>query len=221
MSLEALKEDLRQRDEDIEELYLHLAQQNENDELSHILKANLFVMLYNKVEFFFREFIFSIYDEILDRNVLFFQLKPHIQQIITDYLFSKDSTKQKKYDLIKNLFENHITDYKPEKANIANGNIDGKLIKKVLEQYKINPSPVYCTGDVKLHTLKNIRNELAHGEKSFSATGKQYSVNQVKQLKEDIERIFLALQDELEIFLNDKHYLNDGLDLNDFSNLAL
>lgn len=207
MSLEALKEELRQRDEDIEKLYLHLIQQNENDELSYILKANLFVMLYNKVEFFFREFIFSIYDEIHDQNVRFFQLKPHIQQIITDYLFPKDSTKQKKHNLIKRLFENHITYYKPEKADIANGNIDGKLIKEVLKQYEINPSPVYCTGDIKLHTLKIIRNKLAHGEKSFSIIGKQYSVNQVKKLKEDIERIFLDLQDELEIFLNDKHYL--------------
>ncbi|MDD2164937.1 MAE_28990/MAE_18760 family HEPN-like nuclease [Glaesserella parasuis] len=207
MSLEALKEDLRQRDADIEKLYLHLIQQNENDELSHILKANLFVMLYNKVEFFFREFIFSIYDEIHDQNLSFFQLKPHIQQIIADYLFPKDSTKQKKYDLLKRLFENNITYYKPERVDIANGNIDGELIKEVLKQYEINPSQVYCEGDIKLHTLKIIRNKLAHGEESFSATGKQYSVNQVKKLKEDIERIFLALQDELEIFLNDKHYL--------------
>lgn len=207
MALEALKEDLRQRDEDIEKLYRHLIQQNESDELSYIITANLFVMLYNKIEFFFREFIFSIYDEIHDQNVLFFQLKPHVQQIIADYLFPKDSTKQKKYNLLKSLFENNITYYKPEKADIANGNIDGELIKEVLKQYRINHSQIYCTGDITLHTLKVIRNKLAHGEESFSSIGKQFSVIQVKKLKEDIERIFLALQDELEIFLNDKHYL--------------
>ena len=72
MSLEALKEDLNQRDKDIKELYSYLVKLDESNELSYILKANLFVMLYNKVEFFFREFIFSIYDEIHDQNINFF-----------------------------------------------------------------------------------------------------------------------------------------------------
>lgn len=58
MSLEALKEDLNQRDKDIKELYSYLVKLDESNELSYILKANLFVMLYNKVEFFL-ESLFS------------------------------------------------------------------------------------------------------------------------------------------------------------------
>ena len=207
MSLEALKEDLNQRDKDIKELYSYLVKLDESNELSYILKANLFVMLYNKVEFFFREFIFSIYDEIHDQNINFFDLKPHVQYIIVDYLFPKDSSKDKKHYIIKSLFENNINYYKPERKDLANGNIDGELIKNVLKQYCINSSQVYCKGEIKLHTLKNIRNQLAHGEESFRSLGRSYTINQVTKLKEDIERIFLALQDELEIFLNDKHYL--------------
>lgn len=56
MALEALKEDLRKRDEDIDKLYTHLLSLND-EQLCNIVKANMLVMLYNKVEFFFREFI--------------------------------------------------------------------------------------------------------------------------------------------------------------------
>ena len=71
MALEALKEDLRKRDEDIDKLYTHLLSLND-EQLCNIVKANILVMLYNKVEFFFREFIFSIYDDIHDQEVSFF-----------------------------------------------------------------------------------------------------------------------------------------------------
>lgn len=54
MVLEALKEDLRKRDEDIDKLYTHLLSLGD-EQLCNIVKANILVMLYNKVEFFFRE----------------------------------------------------------------------------------------------------------------------------------------------------------------------
>lgn len=208
MGLTVLKEELKKRDEDIDMLYNYLTSSEDND-ICNILKANIFIMLYNKVEFFFRELIFSIYDEIHDQKISFFDLKPHVQNIISGYLFPKGIPKDKKHGIIKNLFEDKFQYYKPEPTDIANGNIDEDNFNKILKTYQISDVNFYVEGNIKLSTLKDIRNTLAHGEKSFSEIGRSYSVTQLKILKEDLERIFLEIRDKLEISLNEKFYLND------------
>ncbi|OOF53849.1 MAE_28990/MAE_18760 family HEPN-like nuclease [Rodentibacter genomosp. 2] len=207
MSLEALKNDLQKRDEDIDKVYTHLISLQDL-ELCDIFKANLLIMLYNKVEFFFREFIFSIYDEIHDQDIAFFELKPHIQTIISGYLFPKDCPTNQKYQTIKNLFQDKVKYYKPEKTDIANGNINGDMFKNMLEAYQITGVHIYFQGEITLHTLKNIRNQLAHGEKDFSEIGRLYTIEQIDKFKEELKNIFLDIQDKLEISLNDKFYLN-------------
>ncbi|OOF84628.1 hypothetical protein BKG93_06840 [Rodentibacter ratti] len=207
MSLEALKNDLRKRDEDIDKIYTHLISL-QDPELCDIFKANLFIMLYNKVEFFFREFIFSIYDEIHDQNIAFFELKPHIQTIISGYLFPKDCPTNQKHQTIKNLFQDKVKYYKPEKTDIANGNINGDMFKNILNAYQITGVRIYFRGEITLHTLKNIRNQLAHGEKDFSEIGRLYTIEQIDKFKEELKNIFLNIQDKLEISLNNKFYLN-------------
>lgn len=206
MALDALKNDLQKRDKDIDNLYIHL-NSLQDTELCNIVKANLLVMLYNKVEFFFREFIFSIYDEIHDQNISFFKLKPHIQNIISGYLFPKNFPKNQKHKTIKNLFQDKVKYYKPEKTDIANGNVDGDMFKDILNVYQITGVQFDIRGDIKFHTLKNIRNQLAHGEEDFSEIGRLYTVEQINLFKEEIKRIFLEIQDKLEISLNDKFYL--------------
>lgn len=218
MVLEALKEDLRKRDEDIDKLYTHLLSLGD-EQLCNIVKANILVMLYNKVEFFFREFIFSIYDDIHDQEVSFFELKPYIQNIISGYLFPKNSNAEQKHQTLKNLFEDKFKIYKPEKTDIANGNVDGRMFKDILKEYQISDIQFHFQAEIDLRTLKDIRNQLAHGEKYFSEIGLAYSVEQLMVCKKEIERIFLDIQDKLEISLNDRFYLNDRF-LNDAVNLT-
>lgn len=218
MVLEALKEDLRKRDEDIDKLYTHLLSLGD-EQLCNIVKANILVMLYNKVEFFFREFIFSIYDDIHDQEVSFFDLKPYIQNIISGYLFPKNSNAEQKHQTLKNLFEDKFKIYKPEKTDIANGNVDGRMFKDILKEYQISDIQFHFQAEIDLRTLKDIRNQLAHGEKDFSEIGLAYSVEQLMVCKKEIERIFLDIQDKLEISLNDRFYLNDRF-LNDAVNLT-
>ena len=207
MALEALKEDLRKRDEDIDKLYTHLLSLND-EQLCNIVKANIFVMLYNKVEFFFREFIFSIYDDIHDQEVSFFELKPYIQNIISSYLFPKNINTAQKHQTLRNLFEDKFKYYKPEKTDIANGNVDGEMFIDIFKEYQISNIQFYFQGKIKLYTLKTIRNQLAHGEKDFSEIGLTYSCEDLRLCKEDIKRVFLDIQDKLEISLNNRFYLN-------------
>ena len=207
MALEALKEELRKRDEDIDKLYTHLLSLND-EQLCNIVKANILVMLYNKVEFFFREFIFSIYDDIHDQEVSFFELKPYIQNIISSYLFPKNINTAQKHQTLRNLFEDKFKYYKPEKTDIANGNVDGEMFKDIFKEYQISNIQFYFQGKIKLYTLKTIRNQLAHGEKDFSEIGLTYSCEDLRLCKEDIKRVFLDIQDKLEISLNNRFYLN-------------
>lgn len=87
MSLEALKEDLNQRDKDIKELYSYLVKLDESNELSYILKANLFVMLYNKVEFFLESLFSQSMMKSTIKTLIFLNLN-HMFNILLLIIFS-------------------------------------------------------------------------------------------------------------------------------------
>lgn len=82
------------------------------------------------------------------------------------------------------------------------------MFKDILKEYQISNIQFDFQGKITLYTLKTIRNQLAHGEKDFNEIGRTYSCEDLSLCKEDIKKVFLDIQDKLEISLNDRFYLN-------------
>ena len=86
MSLESLKEEITKKDDDIE-ILLYIITKLDNKQLESILKSSIVILLYNKTEFLYRESMLSIYDEMRDCKVSFFNLNEKIQKTIAKQLF--------------------------------------------------------------------------------------------------------------------------------------
>lgn len=208
MSLDSLKEEIIKKDDDIE-ILLSIITKLDNKQLESILKSSIVILLYNKTEFFYREIILSIYDEIKDCKVSFFNLNEKIQKTIAKQLFPANISRIEKLTLLKNLFENNIiSEYLLNRKDIANGNVTGEEFRNFFSSYNFPNIPLLFDNEFTLKTLLDKRNELAHGDKNFSDVGKEITIEQLSSFNEKLKGIFLDILDKLEIFLNEQHYLS-------------
>ena len=158
-------------------------------ELTHMLKANTYLLLYNTIEAVMSQLLAEIHDEIRVSDASLDDLNPSL------YLEVIRKLKQGEENIANSFshpsgrpfVEYWLRDYK-ERVGINrnphfSGNIDGKRIKTIGLKYG------FATGDdaadsklthAALQKAKTHRNTLAHGEKSFTDLGRGLSYTQVR-----------------------------------------
>ena len=57
-----------------------------------------------------------------------------------------------------------------------------------------------------LYTIKEKRNKLAHGEYTFTDIGKEYTVSDMRTLKESVKSYLTQVMNEIEKFINNNGY---------------
>ena len=77
--------------------------------------------------------------------------------------------------------------------NLFSGNLDSRRIKEISEEFGI----YFDLEEPFLLKVKNIRNSLSHGEKSFRVACKDYTVN---ELKEGLEKTRTYLDKLIEAY---------------------
>jgi hypothetical protein len=192
-----------------------------------ILKANCFMMLYNLVEGSITEAIDEIFEAITKQNVRFTELIPAYQRLWLAYQTglvkiaaesakAKDPTKNKigkslptvlgqlEYfkiliftDKDENRYQNYRGYLKVIDSVDLSGNLDARKIRELAEKYAFSV-PERCDDLLK---IKNIRNQLAHGEIIFSEVS-AISVTELTNLKINvvgyIETILLNINEFIE-----------------------
>jgi MAE_28990/MAE_18760-like HEPN len=145
-------------------------------------RAASFIMIYNCVEFATRETIISIRKRMQSDTASFGDLIGYWQQDIVHTHFKKklqDGVNH--FVLLKEFVDfvpGKITWLHKQEAVPFPGNIDHekliKLARDIGDQRWRPPSKTLGGSD--LATIKNARNELAHGEEAFEVIGGNYSV---------------------------------------------
>ncbi|GIJ93588.1 MAE_28990/MAE_18760 family HEPN-like nuclease [Capnocytophaga stomatis] len=198
-------------DQKIKDVNLYLAHLkcNENKISSgifKILKANLFLMLYNLVESVVDNSLEDIHDAITNERIEFKDCIDEIKALWVDFEHKKfEQTKsigiiQKISSIDSEIVAIDYNSYKKRKT-IFSGNLDAKKIREISEIYSINKNS--GIQGARLREIKDIRNRLAHGEISFSDLGKNYSVLELEQYYKEC-KLYLE-----EYLLNVKKYINN------------
>jgi hypothetical protein len=176
-------------------------------DLEHILLSNLFLLLYNLVESSISGAIESIYKEMLVHSVSYDDIQPAIQMEIMDHVRKNVNTKK----LIETV--NHwvidILKHYPKSTELFSGNVDQEEIKKMAQKYgfSIHTDARKTKNGEKLKTIKNRRNELAHGFKSFQECGEERSFQEMKAIKEECLLYIEQILKNIDTFLKNKAYL--------------
>jgi hypothetical protein len=158
-------------------------------ELTHTLKANTYLLLYNTIEALMTQLLAEIHDEIKASNATLDDLNPKLYLEVIRKLKSGEENIAETFSHPSGrpFLDYWLRDY--EKRIQANrnphfsGNIDGMRIKIIGLKYG------FATGDdvadaklthKALQDAKNHRNTLAHGEKSFTDLGRSLSYAQIR-----------------------------------------
>lgn len=144
---------------------LHVSQR-----LVDVMKSALYLLAYNQTESTMSGCLAEVYDKIDDNEVGYDELKPGIQKAIVRGLLKKYSGSG---NSLVNLVDGKLSLNSPRASfdikKIFNGNIKTKSIHDLNNEYGINIvwNASHNNGR-DITTLKDARNDLTHGNKSFS-----------------------------------------------------
>jgi hypothetical protein len=157
--------------------------------LTHTLKANSYLLLYNTIEAVMSQLLAEIHAEIKASTATLDDLNPNLYlEVIRKIKGGEESIADTFAHPSGRPFVDYwLRDYEKRVQSNRNphfsGNIDGMRIKTIGLKYG------FATGDdtvdaklthVALQKAKNHRNTLAHGEKSFIELGRDLSYAQIR-----------------------------------------
>lgn len=175
--------------------------QQSYDSLLKTLKANGFILLYNLVESTMKNAIEAVFDEFRATGVAFDDCREEVRQIALSNL--KTHNPGKIFSALTPIAQKLLTEtFRKEKAFA--GNVDAQKIREVARDYGFQP-PSAKSGN--LLTVKSLRNDLAHGDKSFAEVGKDFGVERLKDIKSEVLDYLREVLVNVSAYLTNKDYL--------------
>lgn len=179
-----------------------------------ILKANSFLVLYNLVEASVKNFIIGIYDEVSMQDLCYNEICDKLKKMWIDVYYNDLSHTTTNYsqhkEKAKKMIEFIITENKVVFGNEVklSGNADLQQIKRMFDKHgmSIDSSVIQNVGEGLLE-VKNKRNHIAHGNISFIEGGRDSSITDLNQYKDEIIRFLSALSSEVSEYINNQKYL--------------
>ncbi|QDT83064.1 MAE_28990/MAE_18760 family HEPN-like nuclease [Gimesia chilikensis] len=156
-----------------------------------VMKATVFLLIYNIVESAIRSAFGYIYDEIATAGMTNDNIRAELRKIWIGQHFKKLDDDSASARTFRELVESLVEDISNNK-NITledrylpvSGNLDSDVIRNVCHRHgvvvRVHRN---AAGGVELKTVKEQRNALAHGSMTFSECGKQYTVSDLIRIK--------------------------------------
>lgn len=173
-----------------------------SEDLLKTLKASCYLLLYNLIESTMRNAVEAIFEELKVNRTSFDECRWELREEIlrnfkkrsTDKLLSRLITIA--CDVIHETFEG---------SEIFGGNLDARTIRKTAVRFGFEP-PVGSQFHL-LQTVKDVRNDLAHGVKSFAEVGRNASTPDLMEAKEQTIEILRQTLENIQIYLSGQLYL--------------
>ena len=176
-----------------------------DNELAKIMKANGFLLLYNLIEATIRNSISAILNSISTDKLTFKLLSDNLKKLWINQEINntKDISKFKEKDseLSEKILNDSLLEFSQECINIS-GNIDAQKIRDIAKKFGYL-EPKDGRG---LQTIKDKRNQLAHGEFTFSDIGKNYTSNDLIEYKSEVVSFIEGVLNNVEVYINTKGY---------------
>lgn len=189
-------------------------------ELTHTLKANLVLLLYSAMEATLIQLLDEMHDAIGANCSSADALNAQLLRVVlkTVKKDSKTTVLSSASPLHASLFRYWMDDWtsrtsgKDKRVDGISGSVDSLVFYEQLKKFGVvaqtpNDRPPAHLTDAALQKMKTNRNELAHGEKSFTDLGRDLSV---ESLETDSKAVFDTLGNiatEVDNYLREQRYL--------------
>lgn len=182
----------------------------DNRRFFKIMKSNFLLMLYNLVEATITNGMLEIYDELKSDQCSYNDVISEIQELWSNYKISAVYGVGTACSVYENRVKDIITEITlntpivlTKEALGIKGNLDARKIKDICDKHKIRYE-LQSQGE-KLYEVKMKRQELAHGDVSFGDCARDFTLDDLAKIEEEV---FIFLND---ILNGMKKYYNDKL----------
>ena len=178
--------------------------------------------MYNFIEASVFLFIDSIYQKFEYENITYLQASEVFQKLFIEYRFldsfKKNSNfntyKDKVNEIIEEISKGIVLKFEIKNLSNLSGNVGAKNLREMCRLHGIVLNSRSKSQDPENHkfsldNIKNERNALAHGRKSFIEVGSDYTVSDLKNYYDEIVLLMDDLLNSVKKFINEKKYLND------------
>lgn len=179
-----------------------------------MLKASAFLILYNLVESAVRDGILNIYSQMEADGLHYLNVNDKIREIWIDYNYRNvfdvnsnwSSYRKMAARLIDEVINRNVLKL-DRKAIDVSGNLDADQVRRICEKHGIRIS-VHpgAKGGASLETVKMQRNLLAHGALSFTECGRQFSIEDLEEIKNQTMIFIRSILNGIDEYVRGKHF---------------
>jgi len=189
-----------------------------NSDLISIFRANGLLMLYNLSESCIINAIEQIYIHIDSNSIDFNQLRDSIKTEIISSIKNNQDITPKKLVLKLNYIAQDIALESFDRKKLFSGNLHAGVVKELALKYgfdcrisaiKDEDGKLNSFEPNILKTVMRKRNDLAHGEYSFKDCGKNYSIQDLIHIKNQVISYLRQILEHIENYINDRKYLEN------------
>ncbi len=170
------------------------------------LRAGTFLLMYNLIEASIRAGIDAIHDQILTEQTPFDRLIPCLRKEAV--IRFKKHVKPTSHTVLMPSFPSAFIAIAMAESTDFGGNVDARLIRDLGETYGFSVvTPPETWGGSDLLAIKSLRNDLAHGRKSFEEVGRDYPATELLNISRRSSPFVRAILENISTYLTQKHYL--------------
>lgn len=147
----------------------------------HVLRAGTFLILYNLVEASARGALDEVHDVMISGRVAFGDLSPSLRREVVKG-FRRKSDPDDHVGLIDMPID--FVAMSLDADHQFSGNVDAKLIRKIAGTYGFSHATdrAVTHDGADLLTIKDVRNDLAHGLKTYDEVGRAYAARALLEI---------------------------------------
>ena len=179
------------------------------------LRSTAYLLLYNLIESTVYNSITTIFDEINDNGLKYFDIIVNVQKYCLNNLYKHDDKKRKEtiIETIMKIANQIFNDTIALASNEINygGSLDAQTIFGTAKSMKIGVSNIYRIYNESTHgriliDVKRKRNWLAHGEKSFIEVGSSSTLSQLEDAKLHICEFLNEYISSIETYISNQEF---------------
>lgn len=182
---------------------------NVNNHLLKTSKGTVYIILYNLIESTMREAVVKVHEKISVSGVSFDKLRFELQKKIMQRAKNNKTPFETMISKFNGNISLNIHNAALKKEDLFSGNIDRKEIKTVASIYGFNDKTDYqkTKNGRHLDNIKDNRNDLAHGNKTFSEVGSNKTVSELKELCDEVISFMYEIFDNMIDSIESQKYL--------------